>query len=140
MSRPVKPRIVESMPQVNFYKPAGVPMTDLKEVVLSIDEFEALRLKDMEKLEQHSCAEKMGVAQSTFQRIITMARQKVITCLVEGNALRIEGGEYDLSTDYVCRRCNRRRQRHKGTRQGIITDDEKTENNKTPGCPECGIR
>lgn len=140
MPRPVKPRIVENMPQVNFYKPAGVPMTELKEVVLSIDEFEALRLKDMEKLEQQSCAEKMGVAQSTFQRIITIARQKVITCLVEGNALRIEGGEYDLSTDYLCHKCNRRRERHKGMHQGIKTDGEKTEKSKSPGCPECGSR
>ncbi len=137
MPRPVKPRIVENMPQVNFYKPAGVPMMDLKEVVLSIDEFEALRLKDMEKLEQHSCAEKMGVAQSTFQRIITMARQKVVTCLVEGNALRIEGGEYDLATDYVCRRCNRKRHRHKGIHQGVKPEKNNTDNHKPPECPEC---
>ena len=131
MPRPVKPRIVENMPRVNYYKPAGIPMRSLKEIVLSVDEFEALRLKDMEKLEQNICAEKMGVAQSTFQRIITIARQKLITCLVEGKALRIEGGKFDLTNGYFCLKCNRRYSRE---------DSQKTEQGKElveTGANEC---
>ena len=105
MPRPVKPRRVEGVPRVNFYKPAGVPMASLEEVVLNIDEYEALRLKDMEKLEQFDCAAKMGVAQSTFQRIITAARHKMVSALVEGKALRIEGGQVDIAGHKICGSC-----------------------------------
>ncbi len=106
MVRPVKPRQVENMPQVTYFKPVGVPMMNLEEVILRVDEFEALRLKDMEKLEQHDCALRMGVAQSTFQRILTAARHKMVKTLVEGKALRIEGGEINIAGSFVCRQCS----------------------------------
>ena len=97
MPRPVKPRRVEFGPEATYFKPAGVRMRDLAEVRLGLDEVEAIRLKDLVGLEQEECAARMGVAQSTFQRILTAARNKVASALIEGKALRVEGGNYLIS-------------------------------------------
>jgi predicted DNA-binding protein (UPF0251 family) len=87
---------VEFLPSVTYFKPAGVPLAQLEEVRLTVDELEALRLKDVEDLDQHACAARMNLAQSTFQRILSTARAKLARALVEGKALRIEGGNYRL--------------------------------------------
>jgi len=84
-------------------------MTMLEELILNIDELEALRLKDIEKLEQNECAERMKIAQSTFQRVLVSAREKVARSIVEGKALRIQGGPYTLEGEVLCNRCKRRR-------------------------------
>ncbi|HHY40300.1 MAG TPA: DUF134 domain-containing protein [Syntrophaceticus sp.] len=99
---------VESLPPATYYKPAGIPLRELDEVKLTVEEFEALRLKDLEGLEQIECAEKMGVARTTFQRVLYAAREKIAEALVNGKALRIEGGEYIVSTErYLCSTCGR---------------------------------
>lgn len=109
MPRPPKPRLVEFMPNVTYFKPAGVPLSVLDEVCLGVDELEALRLKDLEGLEQEDCAKRMNLAQSTFQRILVAAREKLTRAIVEGKAIRIEGGHYRLVTRrYVCAECGRR--------------------------------
>ena len=72
-------------------------MAQLEEVVLGVDEVEAIRLKDYVGLDQEECAMRMNLAQSTFQRILTQARAKVASALVQGKALRIEGGNYLVS-------------------------------------------
>ena len=92
--RPIKPRWVEFVPSVTYFKPVGVPMAELDEVTLGVDEVEAIRLKDYVGLDQEECAMRMNLAQSTFQRILTGARTKVASALVDGKALRIEGGNY----------------------------------------------
>lgn len=97
--RPLKPRCVAHVPSVTYFKPAGIPLHALDEVVLTVDELEALRLKDVLGFEQEECAQKMNVAQSTFQRILTSARTKVSTALVQGKAIRIEGGRYQFVGD-----------------------------------------
>ncbi len=89
-------RRVSFEPDVVFFKPAGVPMRDLKEVVLSVEEFEALRLSDFEKLTQLECAVKMNISQPTFNRLLSSAREKIAEALVEGKAIRIKGGNYFL--------------------------------------------
>lgn len=95
------------MPMCSLFKPAGIPAYDLDEVVLRIEEMEAIRLKDLVGLDQEACAERMGVSRPTFQRILVEARRKVAEVLVEGKALRIEGGAYDLAQDYLrCPRCD----------------------------------
>ncbi len=99
MPRPQKPRLVSTIPRYDYFKPHGVPKAQLKDVILTIDQFEAMRLKDIEKLEQHDCAARMGVAQSTLQRILVSAREKVTAAIYEGKALRIEGGVYKLKED-----------------------------------------
>ena len=89
MPRPRMRRRVRFTPSVTYYKPAGVRMTDLEEVVLLPDELEALRLKDVEGNEQEPAARQMNVSQPTFHRILASARKKVAQALVKGKALRI---------------------------------------------------
>lgn len=108
MPRPHKPRRVDAMPRVTYFKPSGIPMAMLEEVLLTVDELEALRLKDVEGLEQNDCAERMGIAQSTLQRILVSARKKISSALVEGKALRIEGGAYAIGEEMACQRCRHR--------------------------------
>ncbi|MBI5116569.1 DUF134 domain-containing protein [Candidatus Poribacteria bacterium] len=94
MPRPRKCRYISAMPRVIFFKPAGIPMTRLDKVSLTVDEFEALRWADIEDLRHSEAAEKMGVSRPTFTRILARAHQKVATALVSGKALRINGGNY----------------------------------------------
>jgi len=70
----------------------------LAENQLTLEEIEAIRLRDLEHLEQVECAAKMNISRPTFQRVLGSARQKVADSLLAGKALRIEGGNYELST------------------------------------------
>ncbi|KKM09527.1 hypothetical protein SY88_18115 [Clostridiales bacterium PH28_bin88] len=97
MPRPPKCRRVEWMPELTYFKPAGVPLRELEEVALSVEEMEAVRLKDLEGLEQEACAEKMQVSRPTFQRVLAAARAKIATALVEGKAIRIQGGNFEMA-------------------------------------------
>ena len=92
MPRPRCCRRVGDQPPANLFKPAGVPRVLLTEVVMTLDELEALRLADLEGLYQEQAAERMGVSRSTFARTVEAARHKVAAALVGGHALRIEGG------------------------------------------------
>ncbi len=92
MARPFCPRRVSAVPDVTFFKPAGIPLHDLKVTVLALDEFEALRLADGDGLEHVDAAKKMGVSRQTFTRIVRAARKKVAEFLTQGSALSIEGG------------------------------------------------
>jgi predicted DNA-binding protein (UPF0251 family) len=89
-------RRVSFEPGVVFFKPAGVGMRDLEEVVVTIDEFEALRLSDFEKMTQSEAAVKMKISQPTFNRLLSSAHEKIAEALVEGKAIRIRGGNYFL--------------------------------------------
>jgi len=97
MSRPPKNRQVAFLPDVTYFKPAGIPLRNLEEVRLSVEEVEAIRLKDLEGLEQEQSAEKMKVSRPTFQRVLASARQKVALALLNGKAIRIEGGNFEMS-------------------------------------------
>ena len=109
MPRPHKPRLVSAMPRYTYFKPTGIPMPLLEEIVVTVDELEALRLKDIEKLEQNDCAASMNVAQSTLQRILVSAHEKVARAIIEGKALRVHGGPYTLEGEQSCPRCRRHR-------------------------------
>jgi len=97
MGRQPRWRRVDFLPQVNYFKPAGMPMAQLQEVRLSIEEAEAIRLKDINSLEQEDCAKKMCVSRTTFARILVSARQKIADALLNGKAIRIEGGNYEMA-------------------------------------------
>jgi predicted DNA-binding protein (UPF0251 family) len=97
MARPIKCRRVDFFPGVNYFKPAGIPLRMLEEVCLSVEEVEALRLKELEGLEQEQGAEKMNISRPTFQRILASARQKIADALLNGKALKIEGGNFQLT-------------------------------------------
>ena len=96
MPRPKVPRVVNFQPDVTYFKPRGIPLRFLSEVKLSLDELEALRLADFESLDQPKAAKKMKISQSTFQRILTSAHQKVAQALIQGEAIRVEGGTYRI--------------------------------------------
>jgi predicted DNA-binding protein (UPF0251 family) len=96
MPRPKKCRWVYCEPSVNYFKPRGIPMTELEGVSLAVDEFEAIRLKDLELLEQERAATAMNISQPTFHRILESAHNKVADALVNGKAIRIEGGDYQV--------------------------------------------
>jgi predicted DNA-binding protein (UPF0251 family) len=81
-------------PGVTYFKPAGVRLRGMLETVLTVDEFEAIRLKDHEDMDQTEAAKKMGISQPTFQRLYESARKKIAEALVNGKAIRIEGGHY----------------------------------------------
>ena len=96
MPRPRKKRILSRMPRAAVYKPAGVPLDQLRQVALLQEELEALRLADLEGLTQAQAAEEMGVSRSTFQRVVAQARRRVAQALVQGHALQIEGGTFEV--------------------------------------------
>ena len=97
MPRPLKPRCVRGMPPATFYKPQGVPLSELKGVVLTIEGFEALSLVDGEGLSQEEAAQHMCVSRPTLCRVLGQARRTVARALAGGWALRIEGGEYAMT-------------------------------------------
>lgn len=106
MPRPVKFRIMDGYPGALVYKPAGVPKRDLEEMVLTFDEFEAIRLADHEGCYQEDAAARMGVSRQTFGNIIVAARRKIAACLVDGKALRIEGGFVEMTERrFTCEAC-----------------------------------
>ena len=102
MPRPFCRRHVAGRPAAAVFKPIGVPMRELEETVMTLDEFEALRLADLDGLYQEQAAEQMGVARATFSRIVDSAHGKVADALVHGKALRIEGGPVILGARRCC--------------------------------------
>ncbi len=98
MPRPSKCRRVGFVPEMTYFKPAGVPIRALEEVCLSVEEVEAIRLKDLEGLDQEEGAQKMNVSRPTFQRVLAAARAKLADALLNGKAIRIEGGNFDMAT------------------------------------------
>lgn len=92
MPRPHCLRRITNWPGVTYFKPAGIPLRLLEEVVVTLDEVEALRLADLNGLYQEQAANKMKISRATFSRIVEEARRKVAEALIHGKALRMEGG------------------------------------------------
>lgn len=88
--RPKKERHVCCKVEAKYFKPRGIPLGELEEIVLLADEVEALRLADYEQLYQEDAAQKMKVSRQTFGRIVEAARAKVADALINGKALRLE--------------------------------------------------
>ncbi len=97
MARPKNCRRIGAMPESDYFKPRGIPLSFLEEVTLTVDEFEAMRLADMDGLYQEQAAKKMNVSRPTFGRIIESAHKKIAEALVKGKALKIEGGDYSMA-------------------------------------------
>jgi len=90
MTRPIKPRFLRGKPTVLYFKPRGIPLRDLQEVVLEPDEFEALKLHGCDDFNQTDAAQRMRISQPTFARILDRAYKKVSHAIVEGKAIKIE--------------------------------------------------
>ena len=90
-------RRVDFIPQITYFKPAGIPLAQLQEICLSVEEVEAIRLKDVEKLEQEECGQRMNISRTTFARVLASAREKMADALLSGKAIRIEGGNFEMA-------------------------------------------
>ena len=89
MPRPRLHRRIKFQPDITYFKPQGVPMRFLEVVELTTEEAEALRLKNIENLDQEQAAQKMNTSQSTFQRILSSAYKKVSQALIKGQAIKL---------------------------------------------------
>jgi len=96
MARPRKERLIRFQPEITYFKPQNVPLRELEEISLTIDELESLRLAECENLSQTMAAEKMQIHQSTFQRNLTRARKKIADALINGKSIKIEGGAFKM--------------------------------------------
>lgn len=107
MPRPFCPRRIAGRPAAPLFKPAGIPCHGLDEIVMTLDEFEALRLADFEGLYQEDAAGRLGISRPTFSRIIESAHRKTADALLHGKALRIEGGPVEIGRRRCCRQHDR---------------------------------
>jgi uncharacterized protein len=89
MTRPLRPRRLRFNPEVLYFKPRGVPMSSLEEEELFHDELEALKLHDVDGLDQIKSAQKMKISQPTFGRILDSAYKKIATAIIKGKAIKI---------------------------------------------------
>ena len=118
MARPTKDRIIEKLPKIKFFKPAGVPGHQLETVEMTMEEVEALRLKDVKGFTQAEAAEVMNVSRPTFQRVLSSARNKAAEALTCGKAIKFEGGDYRLVSPGHCTECGKKMRRGKVHRHG----------------------
>ncbi|KNY29466.1 DUF134 domain-containing protein [Pseudobacteroides cellulosolvens] len=130
MSRPPKWRKVEFIPNIQYFVPLDLQTADMEENILRIEEIEAIRLKDVEKLEQEECAERMEVSRQTFQRILNTGREKIADSIINGKAIRIEGGNFTRNICSVkCLDCNKEWKESYENFEKILKGDY--------SCPDC---
>jgi uncharacterized protein len=118
MARPQKSRRVAFNPDISYFKPRGIPLIDLEEIQITIDEYEALRLSDLMDMSYEEAASSMGVSRATFGRIVRRARKTVADALINGKAIIIQGGSYriiDENRIFICNNCNNKWKEPRGT-------------------------
>ena len=118
MPRPKKCRRVCRLPDQNRFGPLGMKNPGECLIFMTVEEYEAIRLIDLEGMTQEQCAEKMNVARTTVQSIYANARQKLAQSLVNGNVLHIEGGDYKLCDENTVRCGGRGCRRHRHNPNG----------------------
>jgi len=84
------------MPDVTYFKPQGIRIRNLEIIELTFDEIECVRLSEIKELSQVDAAKKMKIHQSTFQRSLAKARKKIADALINGKAIKIQGGIYKM--------------------------------------------
>lgn len=127
MVRPKKERVVGIPNSLSYFKPGGIPLRQLEETLLTVDELESLRLCDLEQLSHEEAGRRMNVSRATLGRIVRQARCKVADALVHAKALRVEGGNYRVTEErrlFVCSSCGKRW-------------DEPCGIGRPDGCPGC---
>jgi predicted DNA-binding protein (UPF0251 family) len=106
MPRPKKYRFVKREPGVTFFKPQGIPLRILEHALITVDELEALRLSDFLGLSHEETAKQLKVSRPTVTRMLARAHQAIADALVNGKAIRIEGGDYILEgLECLCPKC-----------------------------------
>ncbi len=113
MPRPVKWKKVCCLPETNLFGPLNAKNLEDNIITMSVEEYESIRLIDLEGMLQEECAESMNVARTTVQRIYNDARKKLADALVNGYVLKIDGGNYKLCEEgqetIGCGRCRKGR-------------------------------
>lgn len=113
MPRPRKCKKVCCLPENNLFGPINVGEIDSEIIAMTVDEYETIRLIDLEAMTQEECADKMDVARTTIQRIYNDARKKLAKSLVDGKRIQIGGGDYKLCDEseplFRCGRCYKRK-------------------------------
>jgi len=118
MVRPQKNRRVAFNPAISYFKPRGIPMMQLEEVRLTVDEREAIRLSDLLGMSHEEAGHCMGVSRATFGRIIQKGRRAIADALINGKAINVAGGNYRIVSQtriFKCKGCNHMWQEEKGT-------------------------
>lgn len=109
MPRPYSSKRVCCEPNVDYFKPRGVPMGKIQSVDLQVEELEAVKLCDMEGISQESASGRMGISQPTLSRLLASGRKKLAEGIVMGRAIRISGGNYKVDPSRWKGRCCRGR-------------------------------
>lgn len=121
---------MEFIPTVQCFVPLDSKKQKIEENIIRIEEVEAIRLKDVEKLEQEECAERMEVSRQTFQRILNMGREKIADSIINGKAIRIEGGNFTRNIcSVICLDCGKEWKESYENFEKIIKGDY--------SCPDC---
>lgn len=118
MVRPQKHRRVAFNPEISYFKPRGIPMFDLEEVRLTVDQREAIRLSDLLGMSHEDAGRRMGVSRATFGRIVQRARKAVADALINGKAINVEGGNYKIVSTtriFYCDTCGQEWEEPLGT-------------------------
>jgi len=106
MARPHKSRKISNPPKMKGFKPYGMPLCKIELIILKFEEYESIRLVNYDRLPQDQAAVQMNVSRPTFTRIYNSALELIAKAFVEGKAIGIEGGNYELDKEwYRCRKC-----------------------------------
>ncbi len=137
-ARPKIRKIIDKLPLYVLYKPSGVEEKNITVESLSIEEMEALKLKDKLGLDQISAAKKMGISRSTFQRLLKAGRNKLISAILEGRAIKFEGGNYIPDKNIIKTKCEKGNY-HFFIKKDDIKGQDEIKLSKIK-CPKCGKR
>lgn len=108
MPRPRKSRKIGNPPKMKGFRPFGLPLCKIGSVQLTFEEYETIRLINYEMLDQEQAAEQMNVSRPTLTRIYNKALKTISQAFVEGKAIVIEGGDYELENEWFrCRKCHK---------------------------------
>jgi len=127
--RPKCIRKVEKPPDFNYFKPRGIPLTDLESVKLTVEEVEAIRLRHYDKLKRIEAANNMGISRRTMERELSSGLEKIIDALLNGKAIEIRGGYYVSNGETMFRCLN---DKYEWKVDKSLSKPKK--------CPECGSK
>ena len=122
MARPRRCRRVCAEPDYGSFRPDGIPGGD--SITLTVDEYEVIRLIDLEKLTHEQCAKRMDISRTTVTEIYETAREKIADSIVNGKILLISGGDYRLCDGSAIRFCRKRCGRVSGLASVSISDTQ----------------
>ena len=97
MPRPRRIRRIFFEPEVTYFKPAGIMLKDLQDSILTKEELEAIRLIDLENISQNKAGKQMKISQPTLSRLLNSARKKLADALINGKAIKIQGGNFKMA-------------------------------------------